>query len=252
MSNGNECKDPLKRLRCVSRLTNLVAWLQTSVWFLGERVPAWSSMRQTGFRMIVCPATSSHAGTLITNFVGPARLAQELSNTITRGLIQTHCLGRHTLGCVWILAFAILRIITEELDPVFDMLDPLDSPGNSAQRPQLPQLRDLPVILEKSNNLARIDRYLSTIEEFVSFFTAVRQSRSVDAVQNHSNEIPQASSHSPSSTASAIFEAFRAREKVQYEQKLCRTYMKQYDALIQVVSPADITQPSNLLTSRTR
>ena len=45
--------------------------------------------------------------------------------------------------------------------------------------------------------------------------------------------LPFAPSKSP---ISASFEAVRAREKIQQEQRLCRTYMRQYDTLVQLVS----------------
>ncbi|KAL9103039.1 MAG: hypothetical protein Q9163_001869 [Psora crenata] len=230
--DDNECRIRLNSSMGTAWLSDTVAWLQTSVWFLGEREPAWSSLRQTEFRMIICLPKSHHAGTLITNFVGPFRLAQELSKSVIRRITRNHCLGRQIFGCVWILAFAILRTLTEELEFAFDMLDPID---DSRTQSLLPQLADLPVILEKSNNLARIDRYLSTLDEFVSFFIAVRQSRRIDAIQGQSDGLSRDLPSPQSSNEYATFEAFRAREKLRYEQNLCRTYMKQYDALIQVV-----------------
>ena len=98
----------------------------------------------------------------------------------------------------------------------------------------MPQLDDLPTILEKSNRLARIDRYLSSIEEFFNFFLAVRQSQL-------SNTIPSTEAVPPpfwsrENLSSAEFESTRAREKILQEQKLCQTYIKQYDALVQLVS----------------
>ena len=41
---------------------DLVIWLETLAWFLGSRVPSWSSMRQTGFRMVVCLPTEEFSG----------------------------------------------------------------------------------------------------------------------------------------------------------------------------------------------
>ncbi len=66
-------------------------------------------------------------GTLITNFVGPLRLAQEISSIYVSRLLDSHALGPQALGCVWILAFAILRTTAEQLDFAFDIFDPIDS-----------------------------------------------------------------------------------------------------------------------------
>lgn len=66
-------------------------------------------------------------GTLITNFVGPLRLAQEISNIYMTRILHSHALGPQALGCVWILAFAMLRTTAEQLDFAFDIFDPIDS-----------------------------------------------------------------------------------------------------------------------------
>lgn len=69
-------------------------------------------------------------GTLITNFVGPLDLAEEISTICTANILENHPLGRHALSCVWILVFAILRTAAEQLDFAFEIFDPTDSsPG---------------------------------------------------------------------------------------------------------------------------
>ena len=104
-------------------------------------------------------------------------------------MLEAHSLGHQTLGCVWLLAFAILRVTAEQLNFAFDIFDPIESSSrvsyslvypllalaDLAQNPNVPRLHELPYILEKSNRLARIDRYLSGLEEFLSFFISVRQ-----------------------------------------------------------------------------
>ena len=63
---------------------------------------------------------------MITNFTGPFRLAEEMSTILTNRLLESHPMGRQSLGCAWILAFAILRTIAEQVDFVFEILDPID------------------------------------------------------------------------------------------------------------------------------
>ena len=98
----------------------------------------------------------------------------------------------------------------------------------------VPRLEDLPFILEKSNRLARIDRYLAGLEEFHSFFLSVQQllAPEPDALAIDDD----LTFRSARTKRSAQFEASRAREKIQQEQRLCQTYMRQYDALVQLVS----------------
>ena len=98
----------------------------------------------------------------------------------------------------------------------------------------VPKLDDLPFILEKSNRLARIDRYLAGLEEFQSFFLSVQQLLAPEPGLNTRKDDP--TFRSAETKKSAQFEASRAREKIQQEQRLCQTYMRQYDALVQLVS----------------
>ena len=170
-------------------------------------------------------------------------------------LLDCHALGSQALGCVWILAFAILRTTAEQLDFAFDIFDPIDSlPQVSAFHPRLtigiladchqlcnvPKLDDLPSILEKSNRLARIDRYLAGLEEFQSFFLSVQQLQVSEPISTAMDDEP--AFRSARTTKSAFFEASRAREKIQQEQRLCQTYMRQYDALVQLVSRISTSQ----------
>lgn len=62
---------------------------------------------------------------MITNFTGPFRLAEEMSTILTDCLLENHPMGRQSLGCVWILAFAILRTIAEQMDFAFELFDPI-------------------------------------------------------------------------------------------------------------------------------
>lgn len=66
-------------------------------------------------------------GTLITNFVGPLDLAEEISTICTTSILENHPLGRQVLSCAWILVFAILRTVAEQLDFAFEIFDPTDS-----------------------------------------------------------------------------------------------------------------------------
>lgn len=91
----------------------------------------------------------------------------------------------------------------------------------------------MPFILEKANTLARIDRYLSRLEEFALFFISVQALPLIE--QTPINEARSPTFRSQRITASAEFEASRARNKISHEQRLCQTYMKQFDTLVQMV-----------------
>ena len=104
---------------------------------------------------------------------------------------------------------------------------------NCSQLPKIPRLDDFPKILEKANRLARIDRYLSSLEEFSSFFLSVKQH--YDEQLNSESDKELAMQYR-NSRGRAILEASRVQNKILHEQRLCRTYMKQFDALVQLVS----------------
>ena len=59
--------------------------------------------------------------------MGPHRLAQEVSSIFVNRVLEAHPLGRRTLGCVWLLAFAMLRTMAEQLDFAFEIFDPVDA-----------------------------------------------------------------------------------------------------------------------------
>ena len=68
-----------------------------------------------------------YSGTLLTNFIGPFALASEISEICTRAVIANHPLGKGSLGCIWILAFAMLRTLAEQVDFVFEAFDPVNA-----------------------------------------------------------------------------------------------------------------------------
>ena len=180
--------------------------------------------------------------------MGPYRLAQEVGSIYVDRVLEAHPLGHQTLGCVWLLAFAILRTTAEQLDFAFNIFDPIESSSyvsytlgrpllalaDLEQTSSVPGLNEIPNILEKSNRLARIDRYLSGLEEFLSFFLSVRQHLPVQ--QRPVMDVDAPAFRTVEVTNSASLEAVRAHEKIQQEQRLCRTYMRQYDTLVQLVS----------------
>lgn len=190
-------------------------------------------------------------GTLITNFVGPINLAEEISTICTANVLENHPLGRHALSCVWILVFALLRTAAEQLDFAFEIFDPTNSSLGVYTTPiredlvlvlthtqisSIPQIDGLPAILEKANRLSRIDRYLSSLEELSSFFRSVHCL--FEAESGSFQPAPQASSSFLSKRVVVLrkLEAEKVRNKILHEQRLCKTYMKQFDTLVQMVS----------------
>lgn len=110
------------------------------------------------------------------------------------------------------------------------------------QLPSVPNLDDLPMILEKTTRLARIDRYLFSLEEFASFFSSVQQLPLSEPAPENLLHSPVFRSHRVSQ--SAKFEASRAQNKISHEQKLCQTYMKQFETLIQLVGETLFWHPN--------
>lgn len=93
------------------------------------------------------------------------------------------------------------------------------------------------MILEQSDRLARTDRYLSSLEEFATFFVAVRQEFTVEksALENLPTPLPCLSKIN---VQSANLEASRCQRKIEHEQRPCKTYLRQFDTLVQLVSAA--------------
>ena len=61
---------------------------------------------------------------LITNFLGPLHLADEVSTIAMKAILEQHAVGQKALDNVWILTFALLRMMAEQLDFAFDIFDP--------------------------------------------------------------------------------------------------------------------------------
>lgn len=71
------------------------------------------------------PDDKVYPGTLITQFIGRPEFASKLSNLTTSYLLDMHSLRQKSLGSVWILAFAILRMLSENMDHAFSLLEPI-------------------------------------------------------------------------------------------------------------------------------
>ena len=105
------------------------------------------------------------------------------------------------------------------------------------QSSQIPQMKDLPIILEKSNRLHLIDRYLSSIEEFSSFLVLVQQTLHKEQSHEESQE------HAFGSRLYTVtwlgqrrsLEAAMTQSKIQRQQKLCINLSLQLEALTQMV-----------------
>lgn len=215
-------------------------WIQSSIWYLGhERRHTWSSVQQCGFRMVICLPTPERAGTVITNFTGRQDTVERVSTALTTQLLDQHSMGPEAMSCVWVLACSIMRAITAQLDLAFHNFDPLDKIYG------IPNIDQLPSMLEQANELARIDRYTSTLNEIVEFFETVRGFQK-------SQTPPRKDSHTPQKCYSRISERSElesqfAKQKIRHAQQLCRTYIKQYESHVQMMLSYSTTQIADRL-----
>ena len=138
------------------------------------------------------------------------------------------------MGCVWVLTFALLRTMIEQMDFTFEIFDPI----NPALGPKIPRLDNLPNILEKATRLSQIDRYLSRLEEFLSFFLSVWR-LSQGNKNGDETDTPPYRSHR--FKVCAELEASRTQNKVFQVQRFCQTYIKQFENLVQTVRCAPTT-----------
>lgn len=53
-----------------------------------------------------------------------------MSDLVSNDLLINHPFGRRALRCTWTLTFAILRLLAEQVDCTFSVLDPTVSPGD--------------------------------------------------------------------------------------------------------------------------
>ena len=228
-------------------------WLRTKVWFMASKLPNWSSIEEVELRMVVIQPNADKAGTVITNFIGKQQLAREMNTICTDALIENHPFGARALGCSWIVSYAILRTVAEQIDFAFRIFDPV-----SIDRLSVPRMDDLPSILEKASNLSRLDRYLSELEQLASFFEAVQkmcEAEHADAIAaNASVILPEAQAHPRDSDLlpchrlvhRATLERLRLQQKIRHSQRLSRTYLTQYESLIQM----GITYATTQITER--
>lgn len=215
-------------------------WVQSSVWYIGQECrKTWSSVQQCGFRMVICLPTRQKAGTLITNFTGRQEIVDKVSTALTTQLLDQHSMGGEAMGCVWILASSIMRAITAQLDLAFYNFDPLDRICG------IPEIAKLPSMLQQANELARIDRYTSSLNEILEFFRTVRDFQNSQAVVQQDSSTP-AQCHSRISERSNMESKF-AQHKVRHAQQLCRTYIKQYESHVQMMLSYSMTQIADRL-----
>lgn len=217
-------------------------WLQTKIWFMGSQSPNWSSIEEVDMRIVVVQPSEDKAGTVITNFPGPLKLARRMSRICTKALIEDHPFGGRTLCCGWIVAYAILRTVVEQVDCAFQIFDPV-----SSENLFVPRVDDLPFVLDKATNLARLNRYLSELEEFASFFEAVQEMSQAERAAASNQGGPQKPLPSCYRLIHrATLERSRLRHKILLSKQLSSTYLKQYENLIQT----GITYATTRITER--
>lgn len=220
-------------------------WIQTSVPFIDRRSRSWSSLQQCGLKMVVSLPTRQQAGTIITNFTGKSAAVEQISRAMIIATIHEHAMGSDIMGCVWTLAYSIIQSIARQMDTAFRLFDPLDS------RDSVTHFTRLPLMLERWNELARVDRYISGIAEILDFLDAVCtfQSRSNSTVEpNHVG-----SSHRVSDTtrlpARTQLEMALTRQKVTGSLRLCHTYMEQHNNHVQTMLSYSTTKIADRLDS---
>lgn len=232
-------------------------WLRTPVWSLEPYTQALSSVKRCDLCMVICLPTPSTAGTLITHIIGDVDAVKKLDDLLTQSLLGEHAMGLDALQCVWVLALSIIRVLVAQLRTAFTTFDPLDKLTS-----RLPTLDEMPRLLDQTSDLARIDRYVAGLDEIVAFFDSVKSfQRSFEhcpredpmfSVLPRAGPAPEVPGHgtslsqiSPRST----LESELAKQGIQHSRDLCRTYMRQYETLLQMVSDHMLDANTNSLPS---
>ena len=122
--------------------------------------------------------------------------------------------------------------IAEQMDFAFQTFDP-----TAVGHAHILRMDDLPFMLEKASHLARIDWYISGLDGFQAFFVCVRSFQ-----QNRDPSLSRATDSDFSHTyrgrntwERASLESSLAQQKIVRVQRLCSTYMRQYESLVQMV-----------------
>lgn len=90
----------------------------------------------------------------------------------------------------------------------------------------------LPKLLEKVNRLAALEQYLCGLEETASFLIFVRQFAATEESRHGADALTLCASNKIQPWAE--LESSRANDKIIHQQRLCRTYRKQTESLLQV------------------
>lgn len=213
-------------------------WVRTPVWSLGPYVQTLSSVKRCDLCMVLCLPTPTTAGTVITNLIGDADAVKQLNDLLTRNFLDEHAMGLEALQCVWVLALSVVRVLVAQLNTAFTAFDPLHKLTS-----RLPTLNEMPLLLDQTSELARIDRYISGLDEIVAFFHSVKSfQRSFQQVRNLADSVPHTQSHGNDRTAlsqispRSNLESELAKQGIQHTRDLCRTYIRQHETLLQMVS----------------
>jgi len=105
------------------------------------------------------------------------------------------------------------------------------------------QLQSLPELLECSRRLRTIDRYLSGVDEIVTFLSSAKQTlaETYDRSRAYGN---------PRTAAYAELEARKAIDKVAYGRRLCTSHIEHVRELVQMVCSSSLTNSSRLSSTQ--
>ena len=167
-----------------------------------------------------------------------------MSGACTWRILEAHPLGRRSLGCIWILAFSLLRTLAEQVDFAFQIFDPL-LPLFRISHSDTPSMDSIPAIMEKSEHLTRVDRYLATLEEFVSFFVSVR--RLCPLCVDGSDTVHENHARPRSIQGYTNLEAAQTESKIRRQQTLSKRYIRHFEMLLQVLVSCNTSKMTHKL-----
>lgn len=204
-----------------------------AIWFeVGVRSNlGGTDSQECPFRLVILFSRGNNTGTLITQFLDSNAASRRLSRALEEHVLHLHPERDHSLRCVWVAAFAALRFIAQQLNHSFKDLDPIHVLRRDKCRDdQGRNPHTVHTLVDLSFRLASIERYLSGIKELSDFCMFV---------WNQTIETPitlpsQQDAMTASARAAAKFEAFRLEKKIQCEERLCDTYTRQCESLIQL------------------
>ncbi|PVH85279.1 hypothetical protein DL98DRAFT_583874 [Cadophora sp. DSE1049] len=160
-------------------------------------------MRSVVIRIVLCLPSPKTTGLLITHFIGSHELVNTISDICTKQVLENHPLKENSRRCVWIIAFALVLTIANQLDFALAILNPDKIGSDKTNFPNTERL-----IIGRRDSILLVDPNLACGEQDDEEGRWIR--------------------------ARSRLECLKAQDKIRSQQKMSMTFIKDYENFIQL------------------